>query len=205
MSGVASLFTVEFYRMARRHLERDGVLVQWVQLYETEVALLASVIGALAQVFPDYVIYTPNDKDLLIVAGEPEVLARPLADVFRMPGLAKELQRVNVQTIGDLDMRRLGGRRALEPLFASYAVPANSDYYPYLDLNAPRLRFLKTRRDRPAGAELGARADRGAVRQRAAGAAALPPAAGRSSRKPRRCARRATRRSSCCPPSRRSR
>src|SRR5207344_2930609 len=56
VSGVSSLFTVEFYRMARRHLERDGVLVQWVQLYETEVALIASVIGALAQVFPDYVI-----------------------------------------------------------------------------------------------------------------------------------------------------
>lgn len=142
VSGVSSLFTIEFYRLARRHLASGGVLVQWLQLYETETALLASVIGALAQVFPDYVIYTPNDKDLLIVAGEPAVLARPLADVFRKPGLAKELKAVNVHTIGDLDVRRLGGRRALEPLFESYAVPYNSDYYPYLDLNAPRLRFL---------------------------------------------------------------
>ena len=41
------------------------------------------------------------------------------------------------------DIRRLGGRRALEPLFESYGMPANSDYYPYLDLNAPRLRFLQ--------------------------------------------------------------
>jgi predicted membrane-bound spermidine synthase len=143
VSGVASLFTVEFYRLARRYLERDGVLVQWFQLYETEVSLLASVIAALGQVFPDYVIYTPNDKDLLIVAGEPDVLARPLADVFRKPGLQKELKTVNVHSIGDLDIRRLGGRRALEPLFESYAVPANSDYHPYLDLNAPRLRFLR--------------------------------------------------------------
>src|SRR6185295_10374896 len=44
----------------------------------------------------------------------------------------------------DLDARRLGGRKALEPLLASYGAPVNSDYYPYLDLNAPRLRFLKT-------------------------------------------------------------
>jgi len=90
------------------------------------------------------VIYTPNDKDILIVANDPAVLARPLADVFRMPAVAKELNTVNVRTIGDLDMRRLGGKGALGPLFASYGAPANSDYYPYLDLNAPRLRFLRT-------------------------------------------------------------
>jgi predicted membrane-bound spermidine synthase len=120
VSGVSSLFTVEFYRMARRHLERDGVLVQWVQLYETEMGIIASVIGALSLAFPDYVIYVPNDKDILIIAGEPATLARPLADVFGMPAVAKELRTVSLQTMGDLDMRRLGGRQALEPLFASY-------------------------------------------------------------------------------------
>jgi hypothetical protein len=86
----------------------------------------------------------PNDKDILIVAGEPATLARPLADVFGMPAVAKELQTVSLQTMGDLDMRRLGGRQALEPLFASYGRPPNSDYYPYVDLNAPRLRFLRS-------------------------------------------------------------
>jgi spermidine synthase len=143
VSGVSSLFTMEFYRLARRHLASGGVLVQWFQLYETEIALLASVTGALGQVFPDWVIYTANDKDLLIVAGDPDVLARPLADVFRKPGLAKELKTVNLHTIGDLEARRLGGPRALEPLFESYGAPHNSDYRPYLDLNAPRLRFLR--------------------------------------------------------------
>jgi predicted membrane-bound spermidine synthase len=143
VSGVSSLFTIEFYRMARRHLEREGILVQWLQLYETEVPLIASVIGALDRVFPDYVVYVANDKDILIVAGAPGVLARPLADVFKAAGLANELHTVNLQTIGDLDVRRLGGKRALGPLFASYGSPANSDYYPYLDLNAPRQRFLR--------------------------------------------------------------
>jgi len=143
VSGVSSLFTIEFYQLARRHLASGGVLVQWFQLYETEIALLASVTGALGKVFPDYVIYTANAKDLLIVAGEPDVLARPRADVFVKPGLARELKTVNLHTIGDLDARRLGGRRALEPLFESYGAPHNSDYRPYLDLNAPRLRFLR--------------------------------------------------------------
>jgi spermidine synthase len=145
VSGVSSLFTDEFYRLVRRHLNRDGVLVQWFQLYEIDVKLIASVLRAVAQNFPDYAVYAATDSDILIVAGESAVLARPLADVFALhPGVGQELRKVHVQTIGDVELRRLGGKAALHPLFLSYDVPANSDYYPYLDLNAARHRFLQT-------------------------------------------------------------
>ncbi len=144
VSGVSSLFTTEFYRHVRRYLNPGGVMVQWFQLYEIDVSLVASVLRALAENFPDYAIYAATDSDLLIVAGDAETLARPLHDVFQMPGVAAELRTVHVQRIGDLDVRRLGGKASLHPLFLSYGVPANSDYYPYLDLNASRHRFLQT-------------------------------------------------------------
>ena len=144
VSGVSSLFSVEFYRVARRHLAPDGVIVQWLQLYEFDLPLLASVMRALGEVFPDYVIYAADDNDLLVVAGPPRVLARPLADVFSEEGVRRELNAVEVRSIGDLELRRIGGRRLLHPLFLSYAVPANSDYRPYLDLNAARARFLES-------------------------------------------------------------
>jgi predicted membrane-bound spermidine synthase len=144
VSGVSSLFTTEFYRHVRRYLNPGGVMVQWFQLYEIDVSLVASVLRALAENFPDYAIYAATDSDLLIVAGDAETLARPLADVFQMPGVAAELRKVHVQRIGDLDVRRLGGRASLHPLFLSYGVPANSDYAPYLDLNAAKHRFLQT-------------------------------------------------------------
>ncbi len=144
VSGVASLFSVEFYRVARRHLARDGIIVQWLQLYEFDLPLLASVMRALGDVFPDYVIYAADDNDLLVVAGPPHVLARPLADIFEEQGLQHALEAVEVRAIGDLELRRIGGRRVLHPLFSSYAVPANSDYRPYLDLNAARARFLES-------------------------------------------------------------
>jgi predicted membrane-bound spermidine synthase len=144
VSGVSSLFTSEFYRHVRRYLNPGGVMVQWFQLYEIDVSLVASVLRALADNFPDYAIYAATDSDLLIVAGDAEALARPLADVFQMPGVAAELRKVHVQRIGDLDVRRLGGKASLHPLFLSYGVPANSDYQPYLDLNAAKHRFLQT-------------------------------------------------------------
>jgi hypothetical protein len=143
VSGVSSLFTTEFYRHVRRYLNPGGVMVQWFQLYEIDITLVASVLQALAENFPDYAIYAATDSDVLIVAGDPETLARPLYDVFRIPGLAAELRKVHVQQIGDLDIRRLGGKASLHPLFLSYGVPANSEFRPYLDLRASKYRFLQ--------------------------------------------------------------
>jgi len=145
VSGVASLFSDEFYRLVRRYLAPGGVLVQWFQVYEIDITLVASMMRALAQNFPDYAVYAATDSDILVVAGDAATLARPLADVFRaLPGVGGELRKVHVQTIGDIELRRLGGKTVLHPLFLSYNVPANSDYHPYIDLNAARHRFLQT-------------------------------------------------------------
>ena len=143
VSGVASLFTSEFYRLARRHLNEEGVLLQWFQMYETDATLIASVMRALGQNFPDYAVYASTTSDLLIVAGETRTLERPLADVTAMPGVARELRRVRVNSIEDVRLRRIGGKGSLGLMFLSYGVPANSDFYPYLDLRAAKYRFLR--------------------------------------------------------------
>ena len=142
VSGVSSLFTREFYRRIRAHLNPGGMLVQWFQLYEIDVSLLASVMRALGEEFPHYVVYAPSDHDVLIIAGDVPPGA-PQARIFEQPGVAKELWTVHLLSIGDLDARYLGNRATLEPLFASYGMPANSDYYPVLDLNAARHRFTE--------------------------------------------------------------
>jgi predicted membrane-bound spermidine synthase len=143
VSGVSSLFTREFYRRIRTHLEPGGLLVQWFQLYEIDASLVATVMRALGEVFPHYAVFAASDHDLLIIAGEREVPRPPLARVFEQPGVAKELWTVHVLTAGDLDARYLGSRATLEPLFASYGMPANSDYAPVLDLGAARHRFME--------------------------------------------------------------
>ena len=38
VSGVAGLFSSEFYQLVRRHLNDGGVFVQWVQLYEIDLS-----------------------------------------------------------------------------------------------------------------------------------------------------------------------
>ena len=141
VSGVSGLFTREFYRRVRGHLTQGGLLVQWFQLYEIDASLVASVLVALGAEFPHYAVYAASDHDLLIVASLSPLPAAADPRVFEQPALAKELWTVHVMTAGDLDARYLGSRATLEPLFASYGMPANSDYAPVLDLNAARHRF----------------------------------------------------------------
>ena len=143
VSGVSSLFTREFYRRIKRHLNQGGVLVQWIQLYEMDASLVATVLGALGAEFAHYAVFAPSDHDLLIMAGDTPIPLPAQARVFDDPGLFKELATVHVLNAGDLDARYLGSRATLEPLFASYGMPANSDYAPVLDLNAARHRFME--------------------------------------------------------------
>jgi spermidine synthase len=142
VSGVASLFTVEFYRRMLDHLSDRGVFVQWLQGYEIDMESVSSVMRALGSAFPHYTIYSTNGVDLLVVAWKDGGPREPDARVLDWPELKADWRRVGVDSIQDLDARRIGSRAVLHPLFRSYPVPQNSDYFPYLDDRAPRARFL---------------------------------------------------------------
>jgi predicted membrane-bound spermidine synthase len=142
VSGVASLFSDEFYGRVVQYLRPDGCLVQWMQIYETDTAVVASVLKALSRHFGAYAIYNTNDQDILIVATRAAALPAPSDQPLQWPGMRAELERVGVQSLTDLQSRWIGDNRTLGPLINALPVPANSDFFPFVDLNAPRLRFL---------------------------------------------------------------
>ncbi len=143
VSGVSSLFSEEFYQLVSRHLTRQGILVQWFQAYEINPTLVASVLQALTKTFGNYAIFAANDMDMLIIASKGYSPFRLSAAVFAQPALAAELKRHQITTVADLEVRRIGDKRLLHPLFASFGAPANSDYFPFLDLRAVKARFLQ--------------------------------------------------------------
>ena len=142
VSGVAGLFSEEFYRLAGRYLRDDGLFVQWVQLYEINPELVASVLKAVSATFGDYAVYAANDYDSIIVARKKGALPGVTSDLFRLPELAPMLQRIHVTGEQDLAIRRIGSRKTLDRLITSFPVRANSDFHPVLDQNAARARFL---------------------------------------------------------------
>jgi spermidine synthase len=142
VSGVAGLFSDEFYRLVRRHLAPGGLFVQWMQLYEIDVPLVVSVLKALEANFGDYAAYAANDGDLLIVARVNGTIGSPDLSVLRTPAIAEALGRLAIRSLQDLEVRRVGTRSSWAGLTSSIQVPMNSDYAPVVDQNAVRARFL---------------------------------------------------------------
>ena len=144
VSGVASLFTTEFYRDVRRYLKDDGLLLQWIQLYETSPALLATVVAAIEENFAHYELWMASQGDLVIVATNRKAMPRLDAAAFDSPELRADLKRFRIASVDDMLLHRLGTGQALSPYFAAFGAQANSDFFPMLDLNAARARFMRT-------------------------------------------------------------
>ncbi len=143
VSGVSSLFSEEFYQLIGRYLEDDGILLQWVQVYEINFDLLASIAKALGNHFGDYEMFSSSPGDVLIVATKAKKLPAMKDTLYRWPEMSKDLSALGYRSLADLQMSRIGTRRALEPLFRSGIYPANSDYFPMIDTRAAKARFMK--------------------------------------------------------------
>ena len=142
VSGVSGLFSVEFYDLVQRHLADDGLLAQWIHLYEIDMPLVASVMKAIGQSFDDYAVYGVSEVDILVLAS----VEGPVPDIgpriFEPPALRAQLDAIGIRTLRDLSLAKLGTRKTLEPLMDTFTIAANSDYYPVLDLGAVRSRYL---------------------------------------------------------------
>jgi hypothetical protein len=142
VSGVATLFSDQFYGQMVRHLNDDGLLVQWIQIYETDMNVVASILKAIGKHFEDYVVYCTDNANMLIVATPRGTVPALRNDLMATPSIAEEIRKSGLKAMGDLEIRRVGNKRMLAPLMQSFVAPMNSDYEPYVDQNAARLRFL---------------------------------------------------------------
>jgi hypothetical protein len=143
VSGVSGLFTTEFYGRVRSYLAPNGVFAQWLHLYEIDDGLVLGVVSALSQHFPTYSIFELSSRDVLIVASMGDTLRVPDWSIFQTPGVAEDVRHVWPITARTMETLRLVDSRALEPLVRTSGM-VNSDFYPTLDLNAERTRYMKT-------------------------------------------------------------
>jgi predicted membrane-bound spermidine synthase len=144
VSGVASLFTEEFYARLAGYLDEGGVLSQWVHTYQMDTPTLAAIFKAVAKTFPDYVIYTSNDSDIVIIARKGGLPGDLQGEVLQWPKMQAAASRLKLDK-ATLDRRMVGSWRAIEPLFATYGVAANSDFFPVVDQRASKTRFTNER------------------------------------------------------------
>jgi spermidine synthase len=69
-AGIASLFTLEFYKVVSARLNRGGIFLQWVQGYDIDAETVRTIYATIGSVFPQVTTWRTNENDLLIVATQ---------------------------------------------------------------------------------------------------------------------------------------
>jgi spermidine synthase len=142
VSGVAGLFTTEFYARIKRYLAPGGVFAQWMHLYEMTDSLALTMLAAVQQNFSAYDIYLTDDTDIVVIATNAASVPAPEWGVTEWRTLTEDLDGVTSLTPASLATLHLADSKTLWPLVAS--VRANSDFAPALDLGAEKARYLLT-------------------------------------------------------------
>ncbi|MGZ5583769.1 MAG: spermine/spermidine synthase domain-containing protein [Usitatibacter sp.] len=145
VSGVASLFTAEFYRRLHGHLNEGGVLSQWLHTYEMDSETLASIIAAVSQTFPDFAVYSSIDSDIVLIARKAGAAGRFDERVLAWPAMVPGLRKLKLTELELIRRRAVATSALLVPLFASFEVAGNSDYYPVVEQRASKTRFTRAR------------------------------------------------------------
>lgn len=67
--GVADLYTQQAFTLMRERLKPDGVLVQWIQVYEMSDKVFRSILCTLKTVFPHAILFRLEVADVAVVAS----------------------------------------------------------------------------------------------------------------------------------------
>ncbi len=136
ITGVANLFTQDFFELAASRLAPDGVFAQWFHLYGMSEDAAREVVATFRHVFPHVVAF--KDRDLILLgSAQPisfslDAMNRRFAD----PGVRASLGGAFVRYPADLLVKlRLDERGTAA--FAGDA-PFNTDDNMRLELAAPR-------------------------------------------------------------------
>jgi tetratricopeptide (TPR) repeat protein len=139
MAGVSSLFTRDFYRMARGRLAPGGLFCQWAHVYNLSPPDLRTVIASFTDAFPHAALFLLNEGDVLLLGGESPVEAPSpgeLAARMAAPAVRADLEPVEVRDgYGFGSLFTIGG-----PALAEWVAdaPRHTDDHPVLELRAPR-------------------------------------------------------------------
>src|SRR5216117_608012 len=69
VAGIATLYTPEFFRIAKARLADDGVFCQWIQLYQLPRPIVAGIVRSLREVFPHVHVWFGGTADLIVLAS----------------------------------------------------------------------------------------------------------------------------------------
>ncbi|MBM3823355.1 MAG: hypothetical protein FJ404_10790 [Verrucomicrobia bacterium] len=148
MAGVAAVFSREFYEQCASRLSPGGVMVQWVQAYESNDRTFALMLHTFGSVFPHLSVWQGWQGDLLVTGSllplEPDLAGMEAR--FQHADVKADLKRIEVNSLPVFLSHQLissGWGRFVAPPDAEM----HTDLYPVLEFLAQRAFFVRTSSD----------------------------------------------------------
>lgn len=105
-AGVAALYSEEFYALAKTRLKMKGFISQWLPVYQVPAASTLAMIRAFVDVFPQSVLVSGAEADLLLVGANDSRIeidpARVANAMTNAPALRADLQRVDLGSVREI-------------------------------------------------------------------------------------------------------
>ncbi len=105
-AGVASLYSREFYSLARDRLAEGGWMTQWLPAYQVSGPTVLALVRAFVDVFPDAVLLVGDGRELLLAGVKGGVPTLDVASIEARlrdnPAVAADLARIGIADAADL-------------------------------------------------------------------------------------------------------
>ncbi len=137
VNGVDTLFTREFYQIAKRRLSEGGKLLQWIHIYEANELMIGMIMNTIRQEFPFCRVFMSQANDLLILAASDPIGMEDLA------GAEIEIER-NEQVRSSLDAIGLGSLDSilLREIWSPTFVRTHFSSCPIQTMDKPILHYI---------------------------------------------------------------
>lgn len=144
MAGVAAVFSQEFYNSCRARLRPDGLMVQWLQAYESNDAAFNMVLATFASVFPHVSIWEGRTSDMMLVGSSQPIPVDldAMSRRFAEPAIKADCRRIGLTSFPLFLAHEVISTETgayLPPLDATI----HTDFYPSLEFLSQKAFFVR--------------------------------------------------------------
>ncbi len=143
VTGVDLLFTKEFYALAKKHLAPNGILLQWIQIYDANAQMAGMIMNTVMQEFRRCHVFVASPMDLLILATDKEFTSRDLSIaenvLKRNPAVRSSLETIHLSSLDSILLRELWSPSYVRS-FSGFGIQTMD--YPRLHYMAGKMFFM---------------------------------------------------------------
>ena len=148
-ASIGSVFSREFYELAKKRLKPGGIMVQWFHVYEMHDGIVEMVLRTFGSSFPVMEIWDTNEGDLILLGSDRpwETSIESLRKSYEMELVRKDLESIGVGTPETLLARLFASQRTASAIALSPGA-IQTDGFPVLEYEAPVAFFIGAKAQR---------------------------------------------------------